>query len=279
MGEVDQADETNETNEVGAGPRSARAALAGAGAVLAVLTVVLATVTTMPRTWSPAPAGGRAAAATPPGDEPACDRQHPQPPSAPLPSGPDYPTNAAGQTYGAARDNQPQPDLIAAIGDCGRTGYVRSDAFPDRAPGELDTGVGSTPVYETDGSTQIDTVTRPAADAPPAPVGPDADDVQGRWSAVATRVGLVLDFAGAQLTASDGCATWRGMYRLEDGELALASPLVREAPAPPGCIRSGHGVGRVPALVAGVRHVSRDGDRLGLHQADHRIVAVLAPAD
>ncbi len=92
-----------------------------------------------------------------------CDKQDPQPPSEPVPSGPDYPTNAAGQTYGSARDNSRQPDLVAAIGDCGRTGYIERAALgeqPPWEPGAGALGLRSTPVYESDGRTRIDTFTQ-----------------------------------------------------------------------------------------------------------------------
>ncbi|WP_439936460.1 hypothetical protein ACS3YM_10875 [Nocardia sp. N13] len=36
-----------------------------------------------------------------------CDRSSPQPPSSPVPHGPDFPTNATGLTYGSAMDNAP----------------------------------------------------------------------------------------------------------------------------------------------------------------------------
>lgn len=102
---------------------------------------------------------------------PSCDKNNPVPPSDPIPSGPDYPTNAAGQTYGAAIDNSPLPDLVAAIGDCGRTGYVARDRFSEPPPGIPGAGSSeplSVPVYESDGVTQIDTFTQ----EPGKPVAP-----------------------------------------------------------------------------------------------------------
>lgn len=64
-----------------------------------------------------------------------CDKQDPQPPSEPVPSGSDYPRNASGQTYGSARDTSRQPDLVAAVGDCGRTGYIERDALSEQPRG------------------------------------------------------------------------------------------------------------------------------------------------
>lgn len=228
-----------------------------------------------------------------------CDKQDPQPPSEPVPSGPDYPTNASGQTYGSARDNSRQPDLVAAIGDCGRTGYIERDALgeqPPWEPGAGALGLRSTPVYESDGLTRIDTFTQSpgttVADGvtdPPAPAGgPDASDVEGDWAAliagISSRskeqydtfrdVDLRITFYGSSVQVHDGCRDLGAGYSLEDGAFALTTPFEVEYRNEPGCERSAP----LTAILENVRHVTQAGPRTYLHLEDFRIAVSLTPA-
>lgn len=227
-----------------------------------------------------------------------CDKQDPQPPSEPVPSGPDYPTNAAGQTYGSARDNSPQPDLVAAIGDCGRTGYIERDAFGEQPPWEPGAGgvaPRSTPVYESDGLTRIDTFTQSpgttVADGvtdPPAPAsGADAVDVEGDWTALIAGirsggkeqydtfrdVDLRLTFHRDHVQVHDGCRDLGAGYSLEDGTFALTTPFEIEYRNEPGCERSAP----LTAILENVRHVTQSGPRTYLHLENFRIVVSLTP--
>lgn len=228
-----------------------------------------------------------------------CDKQDPQPPSEPVPSGPDYPTNASGQTYGSARDNSRQPDLVAAVGDCGRTGYIERDAFEEQPPWEPGAGapgLRSTPVYESDGLTRIDTFTQSpgttVADGvtdPPAPAGgADAIDVEGDWSALIAGISsgggeqydtfrdvdLRITFYRTTLQVHDGCRDLGAGYSLEDGAFALTTPFEVEYRDEPGCERSAP----LTAILENVRHVTQAGARTYLHLEDFRIAVSLTPA-
>lgn len=253
-------------------------------------------------------AGGIAAQQALPGDERStdriadtapdapCDKQDPQPPSEPVPSGPDYPTNASGQTYGSARDNSRQPDLVAAIGDCGRTGYIERDAFGEQPPWEPGAGAPgprSTPVYESDGLTRIDTFTQSpgttVADGvtdPPAPVdGPDAVDVEGDWTALVAGISsggeeqydtfrdvdLRITFYRDAVQVRDGCRDLGAGYNLEDGAFALTTPFEIEYRTESGCERSAP----LTAILENVRHVTQAGQRTYLHLEDFRIAVSL----
>lgn len=95
----------------------------------------------------------------------------------------DWEINANGETYGSAADAiipdqgmtqeelyEYYPDLIRAMGDHGREGYVRkSDLLKPFTPNDLDEAIemhengafsGKIPLYEVDGVTQIDTFTK-----------------------------------------------------------------------------------------------------------------------
>lgn len=232
------------------------------------------------------------------GPDAPCDKQDPQPPSEPVPSGPDYPTNAAGQTYGSARDNSQQPDLVAAVGDCGRTGYIERDAFAEQPPWEPGAGapgLRSTPVYESDGLTRIDTFTQApgttVADGvtdPPAPAGgADAIDVEGDWTALVAGISsgskeqydtfrdvdLRITFHRSSVQVHDGCADLGAGYRLEDGAFALTTPFEIEYRNEPGCERSAP----LTAILENVRHVTQAGPRTYLHLEDFRIALSLTP--
>lgn len=224
-----------------------------------------------------------------------CDRSSPQPPSSLVPHGPDFPTNAAGLTYGGHTDGR-MPDLIATIGVCGRTGYTYTDDHEEPAPWVPDAG-GSAPraipVHESDGVTRIDTFTQnpgtTVADGvtdPPAPTGgPDAADVLGQWTAVVAGIrsggrdqydtyrdlDLAIGFDGDEVRAYDGCRTWTAGFVLEGGELTLTRPFA---------VEGGHAVGcppaaPVPAIVENVQHVTQSGGRTYLHLADLRIALAL----
>jgi hypothetical protein len=222
---------------------------------------------------------------------PACDRGNPGPQEEPVPRGPDYPTNAAGETYGSAIDNSPQPDLLAAIGDCGSTGYVRRTDLEDPPP--WIPGAGSddalvVPLYEADGTTPLDTYTREPGSPQPsteAPGGPDAADVRGEWNAMIAGVtdedgndqydtfrdlDLTITFAGDEVRAFDGCQTWAADFTLVDGELEVTTPFAsgirtcdREAP--------------LNEILFNVRHVSEAGGRTYLHLENFQIAVSLTP--
>lgn len=232
--------------------------------------------------------------------ERSCDKNNPVPPTEPIPRGPDYPTNAAGQTYGSAIDNSPQPDLIGAIGDCGRTGYIARDRFaefPPWIPGAGSSQPQSVPVYESDGVTQIDTFTQdpgtPVADGvtnPPAPSdGPDSDDLLGTWTVqiAGIRAGgaeqydtyrdldlWVAFHRGSQVQVHNGCRDLGGRFTLESGAFATADfdleyggarDCAREAP--------------LTAILDNVRHVTQSGGRTYLHLENFRIALSLTPAN
>lgn len=227
-----------------------------------------------------------------------CDKQDPQPPSEPVPSGPDYPTNASDQTYGSARDNARQPDLIAAIGDCGRTGYIERDAFGEPPPWEPGAGgvaPRSTPVYESDGLTRIDTFTQSPGTTvddgvtdPPAPAGgADAIDVEGDWTALIAGISsggkeqydtfrdvdLRVRFYRSSVQVHDGCRDLGAGYSLEDGAFALTTPFEIEYRSEPGCERSAP----LTAILENVRHVTQSGPRTYLHLENFRIAVSLTP--
>lgn len=231
---------------------------------------------------------------------PPCDRSNPVPPSEPIPRGPDYPTNAAGQTYGSAVDSSPRPDLLAAVGDCGRTGYIVRDRLeepPPWVPGAGSTAPRSTPVFESDGVTQIDTFTQDpgttVADGvtnPPAPKdSPDAVDVLGDWTALiaGVRAGgkeqydtfrdvdLRITFYPDHVQVRDGCSDRGAGFSLEDGALALTSAFEVEYGNEPGCERSAP----LTAILDNVRHVTQSDGRTYLHLENFRIAVVLTPRD
>lgn len=218
----------------------------------------------------------------------ACDRDAPRSPS-PVPQGPDYPTNASGLTYGAHSDEK-MPDLIAAMGVCGRTGYLRAMDLEDPAPWVP--GAGGTdgrmlPLYESDGVTQIDTFEEgrggePLAD-PPAPTGPDAADVQGEWNALIAGISssgtdrydtfrdldLSITFDGNDVTVFDGCRSWSSGFSLEDGELALSGPF--SAASDVSCKRAAP----LPQVLDNIRHVTEPGKQVYLHLENFQIAVVL----
>lgn len=222
----------------------------------------------------------------------ACDKGNPVPPSEPIPPGPDYPTNAAGQTFGSAIDNSPQPDLIAAIGDCGRTGYIASDRFAEPAPwipGAGSSQPQSVPVYESDGVTQIDTFTQetgtPVAEGvtnPPEPTdGPDSDDLLGTWTVQIAGISAggseqydtyrdldlwIAFYRGGVVQVHNGCRDLGGGFSLESGSFAAtdfnleyggAQECAREAP--------------LTAILNNVRHVTQSRGRAYLHLENFRI--------
>lgn len=213
-----------------------------------------------------------------------------------VPQGPDYPVNANGQSYGAHSDDD-MPDLIAVIGDCGRTGYAYATDLDDPVPWEPGAGNG-TPrtidVFESDGETRIDTFTTGAGTAPtqtaPNPEGPSADAVQGRWSAIISGVSypdgaqqydtyrdldLTATFDGDRLRLWDGCQFWRAGFTLNGGDFALTDGFVAESSAPAGCDR----VAPIVGVVENVRHVTRARERVYLHLGTFQIVVVLTPSE
>lgn len=221
-----------------------------------------------------------------------CDRGAPRSPS-PVPQGPDYPTNASGLTYGAHSDEK-MPDLIAAMGVCGRTGYLRATDLEDPAPWVP--GAGGTdgrilPLYESDGVTQIDTFEEGRGGAssadPPAPTGPDAAEVQGEWTALIAGISsggtdqydtfrdldLSIAFDGEDLRVFDGCRTWSSGFSLEDGELALSGPF--SAASDISCKRAAP----LPQVLDNIRHVTESGKRIHLHLANSQIAVVLTRAE
>ncbi|HEX5642773.1 MAG TPA: hypothetical protein VFZ86_10630 [Thermoleophilia bacterium] len=94
----------------------------------------------------------------------AFDSSSPAPwPEPPLPAESVYPTNAAGETYGANKPLVERPDLMAAVNRQGVHGYIRRSDMepPPGSPEEAeqankDSLRGYTiPLYEADGVTQI----------------------------------------------------------------------------------------------------------------------------
>ncbi len=104
-----------------------------------------------------------------------------------------YPKNAHGQSFGkapideAANESAPIfPDLVAVVGDDGKEGYVRSadlegDGHEPATPEDAIAMQAKAhdrvlPVYESDGTTQIDTFTvwGPNHEAPVPPAGDSA---------------------------------------------------------------------------------------------------------
>lgn len=77
----------------------------------------------------------------------------------------DYGTNADGKSYGAAKDEDEDPDLIAAYATNGRPGYVYADDLNEplaKSPAEagewMEENAGKSrtiPVYTEDGHTVI----------------------------------------------------------------------------------------------------------------------------
>jgi hypothetical protein len=93
---------------------------------------------------------------------------------------PEYPTNGSGMTYGSLSDAvspQTEPDLVAAVGDNGEEGYVKSSDIAPTIPLNPEAAVRAqnsdeyrkskkVPLYAVDGSTVIGTFTlTPPADA------------------------------------------------------------------------------------------------------------------
>lgn len=83
----------------------------------------------------------------------------------------DFPRNAAAQTFGSvidAKSPDQEPDLIQAVGNSGKEGYVRQVDLNDPMPKSPEEAVAqgkvtaegrTIPVFEKDGKTQIDTFT------------------------------------------------------------------------------------------------------------------------
>jgi hypothetical protein len=214
-----------------------------------------------------------------------------------IPGGPDYPTNASGQTYGAMADGDyPDPDLIAVSGNCDLSGYVTREELDDPAPWEPEAGLAAAasrtiPVYESDGVTQIDTFTIGGAEGQgqgsETPSGPDAAAVAGEWTitiAGAQRedgsqqydtyrdVNLTALVAGDRLTVFDGCQTWATRFQLKDGEFALTGPFAAQTTPPTsGCDQQAPLVN----ILENIRHVTIQGDEVYLHLDSFQIVLVL----
>lgn len=224
----------------------------------------------------------------------ACHREAARSASSPVPQGPDYPTNAAGETYGGHSDGR-MPALVAAVGDCGHSGYVRRadlDEPPPWQPGAGSTAALTVPLYESDGVTQVDTFTRDAdarTPSPPASSGPDAADVQGAWTAVIASMtnenrvqlyetfrdlDLRITFEGDEVELFDGCDTVRTAFTLEDGVFVLTTPDALLGGPAPTCARSAP----LAAIVRNIRHVTQSGGRTYLHLGNFRIAVVLTPA-
>jgi hypothetical protein len=98
----------------------------------------------------------------------AFDSRSPAPwPEPPLPAASVYPTNAAGETYGADKPLVEEPDLIAAVGRHGVHGYLRKSDLerpnitPSTPPEEVEEYNNRAlrgydiPLYASDGVTQI----------------------------------------------------------------------------------------------------------------------------
>ena len=222
----------------------------------------------------------------------ACDRDAPRTaPSWTPPQGPDYPTNDAGETYGGGSDGK-QPDLVAAIGDCGRTGYVRGTELdpPPWVPGAGSTGRRVVPLYESDGTTEIDTYTIGAAEPQPStepPTGPGAADLQGEWAATIVGVtdpdgteqydtyrdlDLAVRFSGDRIQVDDGCETVETGVEVDGGAFSLTGPFdLVLGGADLACERAAP----LPQVIENVRHVTRSGKRTYLHLENFQIIVVL----
>jgi hypothetical protein len=148
--------------------RAAGASLAAVAAVAAAFAVGTATRTTA--TTDPVPTVARDTASPTPSFATCAPGPKHAPDHPPWPTRPPYPTNAAGQTYGSdagARGPEESPDLVAVVGDCNRVGYVLSadlDGPRPRTPSEAaslsaDPRPRVLPVYQQDGTTQVDTFT------------------------------------------------------------------------------------------------------------------------
>ena len=81
-----------------------------------------------------------------------------------------FQVNERGMTYGSAASSDHDPDLIYAIGDHGKKGYVLAVDLNGKTPTSPEEAVAMTlaqdkgtppviPLYESDGVTQIDTFT------------------------------------------------------------------------------------------------------------------------
>lgn len=235
--------------------------------------------------------------------EQACDKDNPVPPRDPVPAGPNYLTNAAGETYGSVTDGSPQPDLLAAVGDCGRTGYIRRGDLDEPPPWVPGAGSGeplSTPVYESDGVTRIDTFTQDEGVSGPVgpdgsplpsfapPTGPDAADLEGEWRATIAGASsggrehddtyrdldLRLVFRDSSVEAYDGCSNRAAGFTLEDGAFAMTTPFELELADEPGCERAAP----LAAILDNVRHVTQAGTQTYLHLENFRIAIVLTRA-
>lgn len=212
-------------------------------------------------------------------------------PSAPIAQGPDFPINAAGQTYGSGATHR--PDLVAVVGDCGRVGYVLSNDFdepPPWFPGAGGTEPSVLTVYESDGTTQVDTYTREGArrPSPTPPTGPDAADVEGTWTATIAGItyqdgkeqydifrdlDLWITFSGASVQAHDGCQTLGAGYTLAGGKFALTTPFELELQSGTTCRRSAP----ITSILANIRYVTQSGGQTYLNLANYRIAVSLTP--
>lgn len=218
----------------------------------------------------------------------------------PVPQGPDYPTNANGQTYGGGPDRGASPDLLAVVGDCGRTGYVYRDELEEPepwAPGAGDGGPRTVDVYESDGVTVIDTFTTvegvsgPGSEGDeqaPAPTGPGAAAVQGTWTATIAGVtnpdgssqfdtfrdvDLTVTFNADRVRVWDGCQHWESGFELTHGEFLLTSGMAPVSSEAAGCARAAP----LPEVVENIRLVSAaERGRVYLHLGNGQIVVVLA---
>jgi hypothetical protein len=215
------------------------------------------------------------------------------------PPGPDYPTNASGLTYGSSQTGK-DPDLVAVIGNCGRGGYVFSNQLFDPTPWDPQAGseAGSRrtiPVYEPDGTTQIDTFTigggrsdssGGSSSAPPA--GPDADAIQGDWSVTIAGVtnqdgssqydtfrdlALTATVSGSVLRVNDGCTDSSAQYQLIGGEFSLTAPFTADDPGPPCTTRHAP----LTDILENIRHVTTHAREVYLALDNHQIVLILRP--
>lgn len=216
----------------------------------------------------------------------------------PVPTGPDYPVNEQGQTYGGmAAGDYPDPDLVAVYGNCGRSGYALREDLEDPAPWVPDAGLDGTPrtvpVYELDGVTQIDTFTIGAAEGSSSgvdsapPTGPGAEDVQGAWRVTIGGVqrpdgsqqfdtyrdlDLTATVRGNTLRLWDGCVTSTATFELHAGQFDLTARGAAEVPTPDaGCERQAP----LAAILDNIRHVTTDGGDVYLHLDTFQIVLVL----
>jgi hypothetical protein len=216
-----------------------------------------------------------------------------------VPQGPDYPKNAAGLTYGGASRDGHSPDLLAVVGDCGRTGYVHATELDEPAPwspGAGDSNPRTVKVYESDGTTQIDTFTTVAGESgtpgespdqgASRPPGPNGADVEGDWSAVIAGIvnengaeqydtfrdlDLTVTFMDDRVRVGDGCQMWEGGFELDGGAFSLTTSLDAVTVKATGCDRAAP----LPAVVENVRLITRSGKRTYLHLANGRIVVSL----